>query len=70
MTEDPSTLTLQAINERISISLDEIKKRKRSSYSIMPEGLLTPLTAEQRADLIAYLSSPHQVPLPQSPGNP
>jgi len=33
----------------------------------MPEGLLEPLTLEQRRDLIGYLSHPTQVPLPPEP---
>ena len=37
---------------------------KPSPASMMPEGLLDPLSAEEVRDLVAYLASKAQVPLP------
>jgi putative heme-binding domain-containing protein len=39
----------------------EISKQEVSPVSMMPEGLLQALTAEQVRDLIAYLKHPTQV---------
>lgn len=46
---------------------DEIRERRVLPVSLMPEGLLDHLSADDARDLIAYLQSPRQVPLP-SPG--
>jgi putative heme-binding domain-containing protein len=62
--ESEAALTVQTINERLVIPTAEIEQRKTSRVSIMPEGMLQKLTEEQVRDLIAYLSSPGQVPLP------
>ncbi len=56
--ENPLQLTLRTATEEIVVPLDSIEVRKRSSLSMMPEGMLEHLTAEQRRDLIAYLQSP------------
>ncbi|HYG75174.1 MAG TPA: PVC-type heme-binding CxxCH protein [Planctomycetota bacterium] len=57
------TLTLQTPTERITIEKSEIKKTRESPQSLMPEGLLQALTAEEVRDLFAYLMHPTQVPL-------
>ncbi len=62
--ENDQSLTLQAINEAIVIPKNEIKKQVANSTSLMPEGLLQSLSTAELKELIAYLSSPHQVPLP------
>lgn len=46
---------------------DEIREHRISPVSLMPEGLLDNLTSDEVRDLIGYLRSPRQVPLP-SPG--
>lgn len=61
--ESESVLVIRSINERVVIPRGEIAKRTVSEDSIMPEGLLEALSTRQKRDLIAYLSSPHQVPL-------
>jgi putative heme-binding domain-containing protein len=43
----------------------EIDKLRRSDLSMMPEGLLTGLSEQDVADLVAYLRTSEQVPLPQ-----
>jgi putative membrane-bound dehydrogenase-like protein len=56
-------LTLQTPTERVTLEMSDIKKIRESPQSLMPEGLLQSLTAEQVRDLIAYLMHPAQVPL-------
>ena len=57
-------VTLQTAKDRLTISRSEIDEIVPSSLSLMPDGLLQPLSAEQIRDLVAYLMSPTQVPLP------
>jgi putative membrane-bound dehydrogenase-like protein len=57
-------LTLQTANELLNIPRDEILALDHSELSMMPEGLLDPLSDQQVRDLIYYLSRPGQVPLP------
>ena len=63
-TRTDKVLTLQTAKDRQSIEMSEIDEMKLSSQSLMPDGLLQPLTDQQVRDLIAYLMSPTQVPLP------
>jgi putative heme-binding domain-containing protein len=42
----------------------DIDKMKRSDLSMMPEGLLNGLSEQDVADLVAYLKTSEQVPLP------
>jgi putative membrane-bound dehydrogenase-like protein len=62
--EDDSTLTLQTTNELVTLTKDEIADRKQTSTSMMPEGLLTSLSDADVRDLVSYLASPTQRPLP------
>jgi putative membrane-bound dehydrogenase-like protein len=63
--EDERSLTLLTQNESIIIPVGEIDARERSKVSMMPEGLLLKLSDDEVRDLVAYLASPAQVPLPQ-----
>ena len=58
------TLTLKTMTETLTFERGEIQSVQESSLSLMPEGLLETLTAEQARDLIAYLMHMSQVPLP------
>ena len=62
--ENELAVTVQTVNERLVVPQAEIESRKQSELSLMPEGMLQPLTFEQIRDLLAYLSSPSQVMLP------
>jgi putative membrane-bound dehydrogenase-like protein len=62
--ETDKALTLQTQNESVVLPKDEIASRTKSSISLMPEGLLANLKADDVRDLVAYLASPRQVPLP------
>jgi putative heme-binding domain-containing protein len=58
------TLTLQLPTEKLTLERGEVTATKESALSLMPDGLLEAMTMEQARDLIAYLMSPGQVPLP------
>lgn len=62
--EDTRSVTLKMVGQEQLLLKEEITKRERLSYSLMPEGLLTALSEPQVADLIAYLMSKGQVALP------
>ena len=63
------TLTVQGMTEATTTERSEIEEIRNSSLSLMPEGLLEPLTEAQRVDLIGYLMSPRQVELPAGGGH-
>src|SRR5262249_4662684 len=46
-----------AKNQAIRIPIEDIEQQATQSTSVMPEGLLRDLTAQQAADLLEYLSS-------------
>jgi putative membrane-bound dehydrogenase-like protein len=58
------TLTLKTMTEVMTIERAQLESMQESALSIMPEGLMDGLTAEQRRDLVAYLMHKSQVPLP------
>lgn len=58
------TLTLQTAQEPITLDRKEIESVKQSALSLMPDGLLQNLSAEQVRNLIGYLMSSDQVALP------
>lgn len=60
--ENENAVTLQSVNERVSVPVAEIRERQVSTQSMMPEGLLQNLTGTAARDLIGYLGSPKQVP--------
>ena len=61
--ENESTVTVQSVNERVTVPVAEIKERQVSTQSMMPEGLLQNLTGTAARDLIGYLGSAAQVPV-------
>ena len=62
--ENESTVTIQTQTGTITLPRNEITSRKRSELSMMPEGLFQLLEEQEILDLVAYLQSPSQVPLP------
>jgi putative membrane-bound dehydrogenase-like protein len=62
--ETNAAITISTIDSDIVIPVDEIEVRKKSDVSMMPEGQLKTLTFTQTRDLIAYLGTGKQVPLP------
>lgn len=58
--ESPKELTLiDAQGTRQTIDVDDIESRSLDTKSLMPSGLAGELTAQQAADLLAYLKSLH-----------
>lgn len=66
--QDPKVVTVVTPNETLSLPRSEIKTLTMAETSMMPEGLLNPWSERDVRDLIAYLRSPAQVPLPAAPG--
>ncbi|HUG93195.1 MAG TPA: c-type cytochrome, partial [Planctomycetaceae bacterium] len=62
--ETAKTLTLETATETVVVAKDDVDERQESNLSMMPEGILEKLTDEELRNLIAYLASPRQVPLP------
>jgi putative heme-binding domain-containing protein len=58
------TLTVKMIGQEVTVEKSEITKQEQLPISMMPEGLLLALGDEQTRNLIAYLMSNGQVPLP------
>jgi putative membrane-bound dehydrogenase-like protein len=62
------TLTLQTQTEALVLDRAEIETLQPSPLSLMPEGLLAPLSETEVRDLLAYLMHRIQVPLPKPAG--
>ena len=62
--QNERTITLQLAQAPITIDRKEIEESKQTTSSLMPDGQLQTLTKEQIRDLVAYLMSTDQVPLP------
>jgi putative heme-binding domain-containing protein len=62
--QDNTSVTIITANETLTIPRNEIQSLRQSEISMMPEGLLAPLSDDEVRDLIAYLRSSAQVPLP------
>lgn len=58
-------LTIQTPNEVIVLPKDEIENRAQSQLSMMPEGVFDKLSPDEIRDLVAYLASKTQTPLPK-----
>lgn len=62
--ETDRVVTLRTTTKTVAIPVEEIEEREQSDISMMPQNLLAQLTELQLRDLIAYLGTPIQVPLP------
>lgn len=58
------TVTIQTANELVVVAKDDIASQRLTELSMMPEGLLAPLSDQEVRDLIYYLGRTGQVPLP------
>jgi putative heme-binding domain-containing protein len=54
---DAAVMILDSTGTLHSIPKSDITSRRASAISLMPEGLQSPLSLEEFADLIAYLES-------------
>jgi putative heme-binding domain-containing protein len=59
-----ASITLQTVNERVLLSKEDVVDLTTSAESMMPEGQLDKLSSEEIRDLVAYLATTEQVPLP------
>lgn len=64
--ETDAAVTVKTPTADVLLSVSEIRVRKQSSVSIMPEGLLEKMRDADLRALFAYLASPKQVPLSSS----
>jgi putative heme-binding domain-containing protein len=64
--QSPTALTIQTVNEKLVVPLDEIEERATSEVSMMPDGILEKLEPEEVRDLIGYVSGLKQVELPKT----
>ncbi|MCZ2340238.1 MAG: hypothetical protein LC104_00400 [Bacteroidales bacterium] len=64
VSETDAVVTVQTDKERIAIPKSDIDSRKKSQLSLMPEGQLQQMKPDDIRNLIAYLMSSNQVPLP------
>ena len=62
--QDDNAITVVTANETLVIPRSELKSLTQTELSMMPEGLLQAITEDEVRDLLAYLRSPVQVPLP------
>jgi putative heme-binding domain-containing protein len=60
------TLTLQTQTEALVLDRREIVSVQHSHLSLMPDGLLAPLSDAETRDLLSYLMNRTQVPLPKA----
>lgn len=58
------TLEVQTPTERVTIARADVEETRQTSQSLMPDGLLQNLTEDEVRDLVGYLMSSEQVPLP------
>jgi putative membrane-bound dehydrogenase-like protein len=67
---DDRTVTVQTAQATVVLDRRDIAEQTLQQQSLMPDGLLTKLSDQDVRDLVAYLTSPDQVPLPAAaPGN-
>ena len=62
--QDDNAITVITANETLIIPRNELKSMTQTELSMMPEGLLQAIMEDEVRDLLAYLRSPAQVPLP------
>ncbi len=62
--QDANALTIATANETLTVPKTDVESVILSEVSMMPEGLLAPLTEQEVRDLLYYLGRPGQVPLP------
>ena len=63
--QTPNALVIQSASERITLPRDDVEEIKGSNVSMMPEGQLDPLTAQEIRDLFAYLATSQQTAIPK-----
>ncbi len=64
--ENESVVTIQTQTGTVTLPRKEITAYTQSTLSMMPEGLFESLKTQEVIDLVSYLQSPVQVPLPKT----
>ncbi len=59
---DEQSITIRTVNDRSTILRDDIDLQTESPVSIMPSGLLDPMSEAEIRDLIGYLQRKHAAP--------
>jgi putative membrane-bound dehydrogenase-like protein len=67
LSESEDRVVIRTVTEDVTVPAGDVRTRRVSPYSMMPEGLLDALKPDEQRDLIAYLASKSQVPLEASP---
>ena len=67
--ENESIVAIQTQTGTLVLPRGEVTERRQSNLSMMPDGLLQALDEKEIIDLVAYLQSPVQVPLPSEPNS-
>jgi len=62
--QDQNAVTIVVPGEELIVPRNEIKSLTQGELSMMPEGLLQSMTEQEVRDLVAYLKSSAQVPMP------
>ncbi|MFT5523954.1 MAG: putative heme-binding domain-containing protein, partial [Pirellulaceae bacterium] len=62
--KNASRVVIQTVNEQLTIAAEDIDEITLSPVSMMPEGQFEKMTREEIRDLVVYLRSKTQVPLP------
>jgi len=65
--QNEKSLTVATANEMLTLARNEIDSVQQSQLSMMPEGLLAPLSDQEVRDLIYYLRQPGQAQLLGTP---
>jgi putative heme-binding domain-containing protein len=63
--ETARAVTVQTATERLVLAKSDIEERRRLPISMMPEGQIEQLSFAELRDLVGYLASKEQVPLPK-----
>jgi putative heme-binding domain-containing protein len=63
--ETKDALTVRTTNETVVVPVPDIASRKQTNLSIMPDGLFDQMKQDEVRDLVAYLRSKEQVPIPK-----
>jgi putative heme-binding domain-containing protein len=68
VSDGPNLVLLLSDGTKMTISKAEIEEQKPSTTSVMPEGLLNPLSYQEIADLLALFDSMPRVEAPEAAG--
>lgn len=63
--QSQTRLVLQTVNDKLVLDKSDIDEIQNSPVSMMPEGIADKLTEHEIRDLVAYLATKTQVPLPK-----